>query len=102
MEAFLRCQVSRGMFSGEVAVRGKTANGPEFSLFVPVELVEVDLSATATEAVEGWLRVEVLAREGALILIRLPGQTFENGQMSQCAIPRSRCALAARPSEPEP
>ena len=80
MEVLLRCQVSRGMFSGEVAVRSKTAYGIEFSLFVAEEFVEADLSATADAAVEGWLRVEVLAREGALMLVRLPGQTFENGQ----------------------
>jgi hypothetical protein len=30
--------------------------------------------------VEGWLRVEVLMREGALILVRLPGEPFENSQ----------------------
>ncbi len=80
MEALLRCQVSRGMFSGEVAVRGKTAYGAEFSLFVPDDFVEADLSATVTEAVNGWIRVEVLQREGALMLVRLPYQTFENGQ----------------------
>ena len=80
MEALLRCQVSRGMFSREVAVRGKTAYGTEFSLFVSEDFVEADLSAAADEAVGGWLRVEVLAREGALTLVRLPGQTFENGQ----------------------
>jgi hypothetical protein len=80
MEALLRCYVSRGMFSGEVAIRGEAADGTEFSLFVPDNFIEADLSATADEAVDGSLRVEVLAREGALILVRLPGQTFENGQ----------------------
>ena len=29
---------------------------------------------------DGWLSVEVLDREDALLLVRLPGQTFENGQ----------------------
>jgi hypothetical protein len=80
MEALLRCLVNRGMFSGEVAVRGKTSDGTEFSLFVPEDFVEANLSATADQSVDGWLRVEVLAREGALILVRLPSQTFENGQ----------------------
>lgn len=80
MEALLRCQVNRGMFSGEVAVRGKTAGGTEFSLFVPEDFVEANRPTTGDQTVDGWIRVDVLAREGALILVRLPGQTFENGQ----------------------
>ena len=80
MEALLRCRISRGMFSREVAVRGVTADGTEFSLFVPEDFVEIDESVARTEAVDGWLRVDVLAREGGRMLVRLPGQTFENGQ----------------------
>ena len=80
MEALLRCYVSPGMFSGEAAVRGKTAGGSKFSLFVSEAFVEPNLSAAGDQTVEGWVRVEVIAREGALILVRLPGQTFENGQ----------------------
>jgi len=80
MEAFLRCKVSPGMFSGEVAVRGQTAAGVEFSLFVPDHLVEYDGIILARNSTDGWLCVEELAREGGLILVRLPGQTFENGQ----------------------
>jgi hypothetical protein len=78
MEALLRCQISPGLFSGEVAVRCKAADGGEFSLFVPDDFVEHE--AMDASPIEGWLCVEVLAREGALILVRLPGQTFENGQ----------------------
>jgi hypothetical protein len=80
MEAYLRCLISRGMFSGEVAVRGKTAYGTEFSLFVPEDFVEADHLTAEADAVEGWLRVVVLAREGALMLLRLPSETFENGR----------------------
>ena len=80
METSLRCQVAPGMFSGEVAVRGVTADSTEFSLFVPDDFVEFDASVSGSVSVEGWLRVEVLARERDLVLVRLPGQTFENGQ----------------------
>ena len=80
MDALLRCQVSPGMFSGEVAVRGRTADGTEFSLFVSDDCVEFDHPIPADGSVEGWLCVDVLAREDALLLVRLPGQTFENGQ----------------------
>jgi hypothetical protein len=68
------------MFSGEVAVRGVAADGTEFSLFVTDDFVEFDAPAIHNGPVDGWLRVEVLAREDNLALVRLPGQTFENGQ----------------------
>ena len=42
MEAFLRCLISRGMFSDEVAVRGTMADGKEYSLFAPKAFVEVE------------------------------------------------------------
>ena len=37
---------SRGLFSNEVAVRGKTAYGTEFSMFVPKDFVDIDESIT--------------------------------------------------------
>ena len=49
MEALLRCLVNRGMFSGEVSVRGKSSDGTEFSLFVPEDSVEANLSATSDQ-----------------------------------------------------
>jgi len=80
MDASLRCQVSPGMFSGEVAVRGIAADGAEFSLFVADDFVESDSPVGGSEPVDGWLLVDVLDREGDLVLVRLPGQAFENGQ----------------------
>ena len=68
------------MFSGEVAVRGEEADGTEFSLFVPEEFVDCNLPRGESESVEGLIHVVVLAREGNLALVRLPGQAFENGQ----------------------
>jgi hypothetical protein len=79
MDAFLRCQLSLGMFQGEYAVRGKTAEETEFSLFVPEEFVECD-SPVSDGAIDGWLRVNVLAQANHLMLVRLPGQAFENGR----------------------
>jgi hypothetical protein len=80
MDAFLRCHISPGMFSGEVAVRGRAADGTEFSLFVPDDFIEREPTARANAPADGWLYVQVLDREGALQLVRLPGQAFENGQ----------------------
>jgi hypothetical protein len=89
----LRCQVSRGLFSGEVAIRGTTADGTEFSLFVSDDFVEFDAPVGDSGPVDGWLRVEVLVREGPLVLVRLPGQTFENGQ----TVTVRDCQLELRP-----
>jgi len=80
MDASLRCQVSPGMFSGEVAVRGIAADGAEFSLFVSDDFVESEAPVHVRGPVNGWLLVEVLDRKDDLMLVRLPGQAFENGQ----------------------
>ncbi len=80
MDALLQCQVSPGMFKGEVAVRGISADGTEFSLFVSDEYVECRDKLQTEVFCEGRLRVQVLDREGPLVLVRLPGQTFENGR----------------------
>ena len=79
MTALLKCQISSGLFSGEVAVRGTDANNNEFSLFVSDDFVEYSLPI-GENSVDGWICIDVLAREGALLLVRLPAQTFENGQ----------------------
>jgi hypothetical protein len=75
MEMWLPCSVSAGQFPTEVAVSGTQHNGKPFSLFAPNEMV----SATA-EPSKGLLRVELVDRKGGLALVRLPAQTFENGQ----------------------
>lgn len=80
MSPFLRCRVSSGMFSNEVTIRGAAADGTEFSLFVEEEFVECGQPVGEGALTTGWLAVEELAREGNLVLVRLPGQTFENGQ----------------------
>ena len=80
METLLQCEVSPGLFSGEVAVRGRAADDAEFSLFIPDDFVEFEAMVVDAGPVAGWICVEVLATEGSLLLVRLPGQTFENGQ----------------------
>jgi len=78
MDTYLRCQVKKGLFSDEVAVRGEAHNKTEFSAFIPEEFIETPARITNTW-LDGWIRVEVLDRRGGLLLVRLPGQTFENG-----------------------
>jgi hypothetical protein len=80
MDALLRCQVSPGLFSGEVAVRGETADGTGFSLFVSDDFVEYDPSVDTASPVAGWLYAEVLDRKADMVLVQLPSQTFENGR----------------------
>jgi hypothetical protein len=73
---WLPCLVSPGQFPNEYAVSGTQHNGKGFSLFAPREAVV----APAAGEGEGLLRVEVADRRGDLALVRLPAQTFENGQ----------------------
>jgi hypothetical protein len=76
---FLRCKISPGLFSGELAVRGVAFDGVEFSLFVGDEFVECDSTPITGQSRDGFLRVDVLAAEDELLLVRLPEQTFGNG-----------------------
>jgi len=77
MATWLSCVISPGQFGGEYAVRGKTANGAEFSLFVPESEIE---SETGKEEGPGWVRVTILAQKEDLVLVRLPRATLENGE----------------------
>ena len=82
MALWLRCEVSRGQFNNEVAVSGQTYDGRGFSLFISGEFVEVEHEGSigADEPVNGYVRVDQLDRKGSLVLVKLPGQTFENGR----------------------
>ena len=79
MDTFLSCKISRGQFSREVAVRGTTFDGTEYSLFVEMDDVDFDGPLEGFEAVDGWMRVEVLQEDRGLALVRLPAEAFENG-----------------------
>jgi hypothetical protein len=66
------------MFSHEIGIDGRQFDGSVFSLFAPKEAVDHG-DQPLQEAVEGLLRVQVLARKGDLVLVQLPGETFQNG-----------------------
>lgn len=70
------CSVSLGQFPNEYAVSGTQYNGKTFSLFAPRDAVHL----ATPDAVDGFLQVQVVDRKNDLVLIRLPAQTFENGQ----------------------
>src|SRR5262249_30515164 len=72
---WLAAMVSPGQFPTEYAVSGVQHNGKVFSLFAPREAVAAPPSGEGP----GWLRVEVAASVGDLVLVRLPAETFENG-----------------------
>ncbi|MGI8980057.1 MAG: hypothetical protein ACR2FY_12610 [Pirellulaceae bacterium] len=76
---WLMCNVSRGQFSDEFAVRGADYEGEEFSLFVRPKFLALTQPPSADDEVSGFLCVIELERRDGLCLIRLPGQTFENG-----------------------
>jgi hypothetical protein len=73
---WLPCSVSPGQFPNEYAVSGMQYNGKGFSLFAPREMV----SAPPSGEGEGLMQVEVVDRRNDLALVRLPAQSFENGQ----------------------
>jgi hypothetical protein len=73
---WLLCSVSPGQFPNEYAVSGTQYNGKGFSLFAPRETV----SAPSSGEGDGFMKVDVVDSQGELVLVRLPAQTFENGQ----------------------
>jgi hypothetical protein len=75
-QMWLACSVSSGQFPSEYAVSGIQHNGKSFSLFAPRETVSAPLAGEGP----GLMHVEVVDRKGDLVLVRLPAQTFENGQ----------------------
>ncbi len=77
-EAWLGCKVSPGMFDHEMGVDGRQFDGSVFSLFAPKEAVDHG-DQPLHGATQGWVRVQVLQRQGDLVLVELPGQTFQNG-----------------------
>src|SRR5438477_12325952 len=77
-QLWLRCVASKGQFSTELAIVGKDYRGEEFSLFVERELVEPEGDPIVSR-VPALLRVKALDRADDLVLIRLPGETFNRG-----------------------
>jgi hypothetical protein len=75
----IRCKVFPGQFSIEHAVSAAQANGEIFSLFAPVEAVEVDEAPTRERAVDGWLTVSLWEQRGDLAVVKLPRESFESG-----------------------
>jgi hypothetical protein len=73
---WLSCSISPGQFPTEYAVAGTQHNGEGFSLFAPREFI---VPPKEQEGL-GLVRVDVIDQKGDLVLIRLPAQTFENGQ----------------------
>jgi hypothetical protein len=75
-QAWLEASVSPGQFPGEYAVSGRQHDGRTFSLFAPADKVR---EARPGEG-QSRVLVEIIDRKGDLYLVRLPAQTFENGQ----------------------
>jgi hypothetical protein len=76
---WLTCIVSPGQFRDEFAVSGEDYQGEEFSLFTSREFVKLERDPLDSQETPGYLQILVLEERGGLSLIRLPGQTFDNG-----------------------
>jgi hypothetical protein len=102
MEAWLRCSLSPGQFSNELVAVVCSAQGREFSLFVPKSDLDYNEAPTGNRSVEGWVRVKVVESEDNLFVIRLPRVTLENGQYLTVnagqfrSVPEAREVSAAR------
>jgi len=94
---WLLCSVSPGQFPSEYAVSGTQHNGKVYSLFAPRESVQA-----VTPGGDGSLEVQVVDRKGDLALIRLPAQTFENGQYITVKSACSKCFLSPAGSGQDP
>jgi hypothetical protein len=71
-KAFLRCDVSRGMFSNERAICVTTADGNVVSFFLQDDLVN-----------DEEIAVEVVARNGEYGVVTLPQRTFEGSNVAR-------------------
>jgi hypothetical protein len=79
MATYLKCKVSQGQFSDEFAVRGMSHDGVEFSLFAWGG--DVIRSTTEEGEHDGWILVEVIAREADRTMVYVPGSDVRNGQI---------------------
>ena len=81
MSKWLSCSISPGQFPTEFAVAGRhyTDKGgvKGYSLFAPIDSV-ISLSSAAEGP--GLVQVDVIDSKDDLVLVKLPAQTFENGQ----------------------
>ena len=78
--SWLRCEATLGQFADELVISGKDHSGEEFSLFAHRDFVQTEQAPHDGGSVPALLRVTELAKDGGLVLVRLPGQTLANGQ----------------------
>lgn len=78
-ENWLKVTLTAGMFPNERGIDGRQFNEKVFSCFVPEEYTKSDQTPTAGNPVQGWVKVSVVERQGNLVLVFLPRQTFQNG-----------------------
>jgi hypothetical protein len=77
---WLCCEAAPGQFPGELGITGETSNCTVFSLFMPDKRVICSQTPSEGKPAECWLEVEVISKQGDLVVVRLPRQTLENGQ----------------------
>lgn len=78
---WLKCSISAGQFSDELAVRAKDHSGAEFSLFVHRDFVDPARVADDAGESSGRVQVDLIDQKAGLCLVQLPGRTFENGSI---------------------
>ena len=71
-KAWLRCEVTPGMFTNELAVGIQTAEGRTVSFFLPDDSVK-----------NSEIAVDVVARNGEYGVVALPQRTFEGSNVAR-------------------
>ena len=71
-KAWLRCEVTAGLFANERAVCVRTDEGKIVSFFLPIDFVHGDEIA-----------VEIVARNGEYGVVALPQRTFEGSNVAR-------------------
>jgi hypothetical protein len=75
MATYLKCKVSRSQSIEEFSVRGVAHDGVEFSLFAWGG--DVIRSTTEEGEHDGWILVEIMAREANRTMVKLPVMTLD-------------------------
>ena len=80
-EAWLKCLITPGQFTGEYAVQSQAFNGEGFSLFAAAEDLSCRDFPSDDRQASAMLHVRVVEEQGDLRLIELPQETLENGRL---------------------
>ncbi len=75
--SWLKCEITRGMFPDEWAVKTNVANNEVISLFAPESVLSFSKSKNSNEKMDGFLKVEIIDKTNDFSLVSLPRPSLE-------------------------